>query len=31
MERIIMKVLDGNEVTFTCNYSISEPKFAVKC
>lgn len=26
-----MKVLDGNEVTLTCNFSIAEPKFNVKC
>lgn len=26
-----MKVLDGNEVTLTCTYSIQEPKYSVKC
>lgn len=30
-ERIIMKVLDGNETTFTCSYSVSDPKYSVKC
>lgn len=30
-ERILMKVLDGNEITITCNFSLVEPKFNVKC
>jgi hypothetical protein len=30
-ERIIMKVLDGNEITLTCTHSTVEPKYNVKC
>lgn len=26
-----MKVLDGNEVTLTCTYSIQQPKYSAKC
>lgn len=26
-----MKVLDGNEITLTCTYSVSDPKYNVKC
>ena len=26
-----MKVLDGNEITLTCTYSVSDPKYHAKC
>ena len=26
-----MKVLDGNEITLTCTYSVQDPKYSVKC
>lgn len=26
-----MKVLDGNEVTLLCTYSVVDPKYNVKC
>jgi hypothetical protein len=26
-----MKVLDGNEITLTCSYSATDPKYNVKC
>ncbi len=30
-ERILMKVLDGNEITLTCTFGIVDPKFNAKC
>ena len=26
-----MKVLDGTEITLTCTYSVTDPKYSVKC
>lgn len=30
-EKVLMKILDGNEVTISCSFSVPEPKYTTKC